>query len=137
MNDTFINVYKLEKILEAITIKLGTELTADLEEGMTARQFVVMKHLHYEDRTIAELSEYLGVTPEGATLIIERMYLAGWVLKTRDQSNASADKYGLTDKGVIAFKKCWEKREQLINKYFLSLDKADQGKLLEILSKMI
>lgn len=131
------NIFKLEKILEAITMKLEPEFYADISEGITGTQFIVMKLLHAEDRTVANLSEYLGVTPEAVTSIVERMYHAGLVVGTKDEGDISVVKFGLTDKGVMTYKKCWEKRDDLINKYFLLLDEADQEKLIEILSKIL
>lgn len=132
-----INVFKLEKILEAITVKLEPESYADVSEGITGTQFVVMKLLHAEDRTVADLSEYLGVTPEAVASIVERMHHAGLVIGTKDEGDISVVKFGLTDKGVMTYKKCWEKRDSLINKYFLLLDEADQAKLIDILSKIL
>lgn len=130
-------MFKLESIIEAVTVKLEQEFYADMPEGITGTQFIVMKLLQREDCTIANLSEDLGVTPEAVTSIMERMYHAGLVLGTRDEDNAGTIKFGLTDKGVTTYKKCWEKRDNLINKYFLPLDEADQAKLIEIFSKIL
>lgn len=130
------NIFKLEKLLEAITMKLEPELYAEISEGITGTQFIVMKLLHAEERTAAYLADYLGVTPEAVTSIIERMCHAGLAIDTKDEGDTGVVRFGLTDKGVMTYKKCWEKRDSLINKYFLLLDEADQTKFIEILAKI-
>lgn len=136
MNEKSKRIFKLESIIEAITIKLELELGEDILEGITGTQFVVMKLLNYEERSIAELSKYLGVTPEAVTSIVERMYHAGLVLGIKDAVDIGVVKFSLTDKGIITYKKCWEKRDNLMNKYFMLLEEAEQAKLIEILSKI-
>lgn len=127
---------EFEDIMEAIMIYLGPELSSDIEEGITEWHFVVMKLLHYEERTAADLSEYLGITPGAVTSLLDRMYQADLVQRIRDK-DTDMIKFSLTDKGVLTFKKCWDKRDNLMRKILLLVDDADQAKLIEIFSKSL
>lgn len=88
-------------------LRLAGQLTDAIQDGVTSRGFTDVRPAHgfafvrisAGDATTADVAEYLGITKQAASQLVEQLVTRGYLTRVPDPSDGRARLLLLTDRG--------------------------------------
>lgn len=129
---------RLEEVFQHMIRRLHAELAHSMVKGVTGSQFFVLKKIGGKGKmTVSEVAEETGVSLSAITVLVDRLFKAGLVNRTRDDRDRRLVWLELTDEGEEILQECRESRNKIIGKYFSRLPEGDIEKLIEIYERLM
>ncbi|MHB8986607.1 MAG: MarR family winged helix-turn-helix transcriptional regulator [Eubacteriales bacterium] len=129
---------RLEEVFQHMIRRLHAELAQSMVKGVTGSQFFVLKKIGDRGKlTVSEVAEDTGVSLSAITVLVDRLFKAGLVNRTRDDRDRRLVWLELTDEGEEILQMCRESRNRIIGRYFSQLPEGDIEKLIEIYERLM
>ncbi|MHB1044096.1 MAG: MarR family winged helix-turn-helix transcriptional regulator, partial [Eubacteriales bacterium] len=91
---------RLEEVFQHMIRRLHAELAQSMVKGVTGSQFFVLKKIGDRGKlTVSEVAEDTGVSLSAITVLVDRLFKAGLVNRTRDDRDRRLVWLELTDEG--------------------------------------
>lgn len=124
-------ITQFEQVMIKVVRRLGHEVGAVMEEGMTPPQFFVLRMVgHGEAAKVSEIAEKLGVTLSAVTSLCDRLAASGLLNRERDQADRRVLRLTLTDTGRRKLTELEAKRSDLLRRYLGGVPQAELEHLL-------
>ena len=136
MDDQTLDQYidRLQTAVSTAMRKIGSDLSE--LQGLTGPQFFIMNLLYKNGKyTVTELADKISVKPSAVTVMIDRLYKNGYVLRERDEHDRRVVILQLSDAGRLLFEQALEKRKKVLRQYMAYMDQEELEFLVKIYEK--
>jgi DNA-binding MarR family transcriptional regulator len=98
--------------------------------GLSFTQMNVLMHLYYQGpREVMEFTEYVQVSPAGASQMVERLVQQGLVVRVEDPEDRRVRRVHLTERGSAVVEESLALRRQWADSLVASLSAEQQASL--------
>lgn len=129
--DRYIDAYM------GVTRQINAQIKDNMAECLTNDQFLIMRLINSQEPcTSTYLAEAVAVGKSSITAIINRLAEAGFIERTRDESDRRQVYLSLTEKGKSTYHAAEKQVQEVISPYFSHFEEQDIEKFITMFEKL-
>lgn len=135
MEDIYV---QLQETFQQFMRKLGDEWNKQMPKGIAkSHAFILAKLIENGSMKVSDLAANLCITPGGMTGLADKLISLGYIKRSRSESDRRVVQLEITEDGRDIFQTIKKTNQQLADKLFDGLSKADAKQLAQLIKQMI
>jgi len=129
---------QLENVFNRVLKSLTNDWAYNMQDlKITRTQYYVLESLKVSERTVSGLAELVGLTSGAITGIADKLIEAGYIERSRDNSDRRIVKLVITEQGLSVLETLRMKRKEAVEKFFENLTQDEIRHMIDMFEKLL